>query len=95
MTDELALNQATERAARAQRLSEDELLVEAFKVLETDYVAAWRATHVRDTEARERYWQAIQIVGKVQDHLMYVMANGRVADRQLTDIAGKHGTFKA
>jgi hypothetical protein len=95
MVDELALNQAAERAARAQRLTEDELLTEAFERLKEDYMAAWLGTAARDTDARERLWQAVQIVGKVRDHLGMVMAGGRLANRELAELAGRHGTFKA
>jgi hypothetical protein len=95
MTDETALAQATERAARAQRLLDDELLQEAFKSMEADFIAQWRVTPVRDTEARERWWQAVNIVALVHDYLKRAVANGRVAQRDLDELAGKHGAFKA
>ena len=87
--DELALNTAIERAARAEALQRDELLAEALAALDRDYLEAWRATHARDTDARERLWQAVQVVAKVRDHLAHVIAGGRLAQRELDDIAAK------
>ncbi len=87
--DELALNKAIERAARAEALQRDELLTEALDALDRDYVAAWRATHARDTDARERLWQAVQVVAKVRDHLAHVVAGGRLAQRELDNLAAQ------
>jgi hypothetical protein len=87
--DDIALNKAIERAARAEALQRDELLTEALDALDRDYMAAWRATHARDTDARERLWQAVQVVAKVRDHLAHVIAGGRLAQRELDDIAAR------
>jgi hypothetical protein len=87
--DDIALNKAIERAARAEALQRDELLTEALEALDRDYVKAWRATHARDTDARERLWQAVQVVGKVRDHLAHVVAGGRLAQRELDDMTAK------
>lgn len=95
MVDEIAATQATERAARAQRLLDDELLQEAFKSMDAEFIEKWRVTPVRDTEARERLWQAVNIVSLVRDYLGRAIINGRVAQRDLDELAGKHGAFKA
>jgi hypothetical protein len=58
-----------------------------FAKLEAEYVAAWKATPVRDAEARERLWQAVQIVGKVEAHLRALAANRPLAAHQLAEIA--------
>lgn len=75
------------RGARAETLLNDPLLVESLTKLETDYIAAWKATPVRDTEARERLWQAVQIVGKVENHLRVVADGGKMARAELDEIA--------
>ncbi len=87
MADEIVLARAAERAARAAALMRDELLTEAFAALDRDYVKAWRETAARDTDARERLWQAVQIVAKVRDHLATVVNNGKLAQRELADLA--------
>jgi hypothetical protein len=77
-----------ERAARAQALLGNELLQEAFKTLEERYMRAWRDTGMspNDTHARERLFQAVNIVGKVREHLERVIEGGKLAKRQIEDI---------
>ena len=89
MSDELALNKAAERGARAQRLLEDDLLAEAFATLDAEYTKAWRATAARDTDARERLWQAVQVVAKVRDNLIRVVNGGKLAQRELAMLADR------
>jgi hypothetical protein len=83
------LQEAIGRAARAQRLVDDELLAEAFDTLDRDYVKAWRESHARDTDARERLWQAVQIVAKVRSHLSTVVNHGKLAQRELDELAAR------
>ena len=77
------LQASISRAARAQALLGNELLQEAFTKLEDDYTAAWPAA---DAAGRERLWQAVNVLGKVKDHLTRVVADGRLAQRQLSDL---------
>ena len=83
------LQDAISRGARAERLLADELLQEAFAGLETEYLKAWKVTAARDTDARERLWQATQVLGKVRDHLAAIAGNGRLAQRELDDLQEK------
>jgi hypothetical protein len=87
VTDEIALTKATERAAQAQRLLDDKMLSEAFKGLEEAYTAAWRQTTIDDVSGREKLFLAINIVGKVRDHLRSIVSNGNVAQAELNEIA--------
>ncbi len=87
MTDETKLSIAAGKAVRAQRLLEDELLTEAFKGLEDSYTAAWRATTVDQIDAREKLFLAINIVGKVRDHLTGIVNNGKLAAAELKQLA--------
>ncbi len=93
MADEIALARAGERAARADALLRDELLIEAFAALDRDYIKAWRETAARDTDARERLWQAVQVVAKVRDHLGHALNNGKLAQRELNDLAERRRRF--
>ena len=79
------LQTAIGRGARAQELLRSELLQEMFANLDAEYVAAWRRTPARDTDARERLWQATQVVGKVKDHLAN---DGKLAQRELDELVG-------
>jgi hypothetical protein len=87
MIDEDKLSQATAKAARARNLLEDELLAEAFSGLEASYTAAWRATTIEDVSAREKLFLAINIVGKVRDHLTAIVTNGKLAAAELKQLA--------
>lgn len=84
MNDDLHADAA--RGARAERLLSDELIKEAFSSLSAAYTEAWRDTNYRDTDGRERLWQALQIVGKVKSHLEAVANNGKLAQRELDEI---------
>ncbi len=87
MTDEIKLTQASEKAAQAQRLLTDAMLADAFKGLEEAYTGAWRATLIDDVSGREKLFLAINIVGKVRDHLQAIVNNGKLADAELKALA--------
>lgn len=87
MSDENRLDQAAAKAVRAQELLDNELLNEAFFALEENYTAAWRATTIGDVGAREKLFLAINVVGKVRDHLGAIVANGKLAQAELRDLA--------
>ena len=85
--DEIRLGEAAAKATRAQDLLDNELLSEAFKDLEHSYTSAWRATGIDEVGAREKLFLAINIVGKVRDHLVAVVTNGKLAQAQLKELA--------
>lgn len=87
MTDESKLSKDAAKAARAKTLLESELLTEAFKSLEDNYTAAWRATLIDDVSAREKLFLAINVVGKVRDHLQSIVSNGKLAEKELQQLA--------
>ena len=74
------------RGSRVDALLKNELLQEAFKKLEDDYVAAWKTWPAADAAGRERLWQAVNVLGKVKDHLARVAADGKLAQRQLSEL---------
>jgi hypothetical protein len=78
------LETALARAARAQALIENELLTEAFDKLDAEYIRAWRVTPVRDVMAREKLWQAVNVVGLVRGHLAKIVAGGTLAQAELS-----------
>jgi hypothetical protein len=85
--DETKLGEASAKAVRAQNLLDNELLSEAFKGLEDSYTAAWRATKIEDAGAREKLFLAINIVGKVREHLIAIVTNGKLAQAELKELA--------
>ncbi len=87
MSDENGLDLVVAKARRAQDLIDDELLGEAFRTLEDNYASAWRATVIDDVAGREKLFLAINIVGKVRDHLTAIVANGKLAQAELKELA--------
>lgn len=87
MSDESKLHEISSKAVRAQSLLDNDLLTEAFKGLEDNYTAAWRATTIDDVGAREKLFLAINIVGKVRDHLTSIVTNGKLAQAELKELA--------
>jgi len=71
------------RGKRAEILLQDELLTEAFDTLRAEYIKAWETTGATHTDARERLWQALQIIGKVKTHLHSAVSNGKLAHFEL------------
>lgn len=87
MADEGRLDQAVAKAVHAQELLDSSILVEAFRTLEENYSSAWRTTAIEDVAGREKLFLAINIVGKVRDHLNAVVANGKLAQAELKELA--------
>jgi hypothetical protein len=90
---EMKLNADLARRARAEVLMADELLQESFARLEERYLEEWRVTQFRDTDARERLWQAVNILRKVKDHLAKIVADGKLAQREIDQLAEKRKRF--
>lgn len=87
MSDEFKLHAASTMGARAQDLIDNQILEGAFTGLEDAYTAAWRSTTVDQIDAREKLFLAINIVGKVRDHLNSLVANGKLAQIELKELA--------
>ena len=85
--DEAKLGEIAAKAMRAQELLDNEFLSEAFKGLEDSYTAAWRATAIDDVSGREKLFLAVNIVGKVRDHLTAIVSNGKLAQAELKGLA--------
>lgn len=85
MDNEVKLLRDVDRAMKAEQLLNDETFKGAFDSLEAEYLAAWRATGV--TEAgqyqREKLWLAINLLGKVKEHVGKIVQNGKLAKTEL------------
>jgi hypothetical protein len=92
--DENKLIRASARAARAKALLEDELFNEAFSAYEAEIMARWRETGTAQAETfkRERLWLAINLLGKIKQHLLSAIENGKVAKAHLAQLEGKRQT---
>lgn len=71
------------RASQAQEILSSPLLVEGFDNLEAAYIQTWRATRPDDVAAREKLYLAVNVIGKLKEHLQSVIENGRLAEAEL------------
>lgn len=78
-------------ASRADALLRDDFLWKQFDHLETEYIKAWKVMPAKDTDGRERLWQAVNVVGLVKDHLRKVLDDGKLAKQDLERLASKQG----
>lgn len=86
MSEDDKKQRALSRAAQASALLNNEILNESLAELETGYTSALFLTHINDTNARERLYQAVQVVRKVKDHLNAVVANGKIVQKEIEQI---------
>lgn len=73
----------------AKELLEHPVLVEAFAVLEGEYLKAWRQSKPADQEERERLWLAVGLLEEIQRHLRIVVENGTMAKRDIDKLSGR------
>ena len=55
--NEPKLREAVDRAAKAEALLRDPIIVEAFEALDREFVLAWKESAITDTEAREHIYR--------------------------------------
>jgi hypothetical protein len=91
MTEASKLERQIERRARAEVLMRDKMLAEAFTALEAAYYEGWKNSKPAETAARERLWQAAQIVPIVRAHLALAIENGKVAQAEIDEVARAGG----
>lgn len=85
--NDLNLHLDRAKGAKAQALLNNEVLQEAFRVLEEGYIEEWKTNERRlGPEGREALWQAVQVVGKVQAHLERLIADGQLAAAELDNL---------
>lgn len=77
------------KGQEAKDLLENPILVEAFAILEREYLKAWRQSKPADQEERERLWLAVGILEELQRHLRVVVENGVMAKRDIDKISGR------
>ncbi len=76
------------RGKHAQRILEDELVVEAFDTWEKMVITTWRGTKFDETRKREDLYHQLKAFEAMKRGLTSVMRTGRLANEQLSDEAG-------
>jgi hypothetical protein len=94
MSDDKLLDDIN-RASRAAQIVDSDLFKEATATIERDLIAAWKLTAVRDTEARERLWQGVLMVGKMEEFFRSAVDNGKLAQGRLNELTREKPTWAA
>lgn len=55
----------------------------AFTAIETEITQQWTNSPARDTEGREKCWQYLMLLKKVQTHLQSTLETGKLAQIEL------------
>lgn len=84
--DEGKLRDQAERAERAKRLLEDELLNEAFAKLDTALMKAWKESPPSEPERREDAWRCVKLLEKLQGELNHIVYTGKDARKRLLEL---------
>jgi len=77
------------RSMQARAILDNELIMEAFNTLERSYIEAWQSTRIEDQLGREKLFVAVNVLGKVKQHLQNVVASGKVAENDIYQLALK------
>lgn len=75
----------------AAQLINNEFLWKQFDYLTNEYIERWKVMPAKDTDGRERLWQAINVVGLVKQHLQTVFDAGKLAKQDLDRMVSKKG----
>jgi hypothetical protein len=78
-----------ERGEKAAALLRNELLQEAFSQLETDFIQAWKASSVEDSQNRERLYMLCQNLSALRGYLEGVVTDGKLAKAQLDELQNR------
>jgi hypothetical protein len=68
-----------EREQRAQSLTNDPLLKEAFDVLKEDLMNRWNHSGSTDLQARESIWLAMRLLDRIHGHINSIVETGHMA----------------
>lgn len=79
LLDDLKQRIAKGEAAQREKTNTSE----AFSILTENYKLAWEATQPHQKDDRERLWQAVQIVGKVEAHLQHLIDEGKISAKEI------------
>lgn len=83
------VRESIERGDKAASLLRNEILTEAFDVLEADFIQAWKHSPVNDSQNRERLYMLCQNLSAVRAYLDKVVTDGKLAKSQLQELQNR------
>ena len=87
--NECKVRESMERGEKASALLRNELLQEAFDRLEADFIQAWKASSVEDSQNRERLYMLCQNLSALRGYLEGVVTDGKLAKAQLDELQNR------
>jgi len=93
MSDEHKLHRDVNRQAQAKALLDNEMLKGTLAHLEAAYKEAVFETAPADDAARFRFYLGVHVVRKFRDHLTKHLSDGKLAQREIDDLADKRKRF--
>jgi len=71
------------RANRAKEVLENEVYIEAFRIIRAEIANKWETSPARDMDGREALWTMQRLLDRVQAELKSTMEAGRLAEKNL------------
>lgn len=94
MSDDKLLDDIN-RATRAAQIVDGDLFKEAAAAIERDLIIAWKLTSQTDIVARERLWQGVLMVGKMEEFFRSAIDNGKLAQNRLNELTREKPKWEA
>lgn len=88
MTDEQRLS----RGNRAREVLENEEFTAAFTAIEEELTAAWKQSPQRDADGRQKLFEALTMLHKIQQTLISTVESGKLA---LLELQHQNPTMRA
>ena len=79
------LQQEVSQSNKARQLLDNPLFKEALDELKKLYAESLFNTGAKEQETREKLWLAVNVLGKVEQHIQQVLDTGKLAKKQLED----------
>ena len=80
------LQKNKEKADRFEHWYEEDGLKDAIEDIKNAYLAGMVASHYSDTQARENCYIAVNLLERIEGHILNVIGGGKVAEKTLKAI---------
>ena len=84
--DKHKLRDKLARSEKAEAVLRNEIFIESFEYLETEFTNAWKQSALGDTEARERLYMLCQNLEALKGYIHKVVEDGKMAKVSLDEL---------
>jgi len=88
------LSQEIRRSDKAKQILENPIFKESLEELKKLYTQSLFNTGAKETDTREKLWLAVNVLGKVEQHIQQVLDTGKLARKQLEDFRNQQESKK-